>query len=322
VDMVHRTMQRVASSFQCATNRYLGLVTIEVLTFNVPSIVPINVHLGALKRAAVTSFGRTCVQVNVCAYVPFTREVDCIMLVVISRRWKIAGAFCANDTASVPVPSECAVEAAAIEVVCGIPWDMCVRALKVCKARGLGIATMVEVCIQAPHVGAKNSCGIGLVQMSGGTALEGASTLMIATSVPVLPQTSTVDTEDPCSVGLRNVSKVTIVGVAPSLMATACVSVGVVAYKALTLLGLCTGRVDVLVRTRVSVAFILFATAQVVRVLCAILVQAEGVVRIGPVVVAWGAGHATAFSLICAACAIILWETGSIDAEVVDGIIS
>lgn len=142
---------------------------------------------------------------------------------------------------------------------------MCVRASKAGKARGLGIATMVEVCIQAPHVRAKNCCGIGLVQMSGGTVLEGASTLMIAASVSVLRQTSAVDAENPRTVGLRNVSKVTIVGVAPSLMTTACVSVRVVANKALTLLGLCIGRVDVLVRTRVSVAFILFATAQVVR---------------------------------------------------------
>lgn len=117
MDLVVWTMQRVASSLQCAASKYLGIVAIEVLTLNVASIVPINITLWALERAAVTVFGRTCVQVNVCAYVLFAREVDCIMLVPISRRWNIAGAFCTNNTASVQILSECAVEAGAIEVL-------------------------------------------------------------------------------------------------------------------------------------------------------------------------------------------------------------
>jgi len=122
--------------------------------------------------------------------------------------------------------------------------------------------------------------------MSGRAILEQASALSVATSVSVLLGASLVHAKYPSSISFQDIARVGYIGVAPGLMAAACVSVGLVAHETLALQLVCAMLVNELLWARVGVALVLLTTALMERCCCAILVIAEDIVGIGPVLVA------------------------------------
>lgn len=122
--------------------------------------------------------------------------------------------------------------------------------------------------------------------MSGGAILKQASALGVATSVSVLLGACLVHAKDPSSISFQDIVFVGYIGVAPGLMAAACVSVGLIADETLALQLVCAMLVDKFLGARVGVALVLLTTAFMERCCCAILVIAEDIVGIGPVLVA------------------------------------
>lgn len=164
--------------------------------------------------------------------------------------------------------------------------DIELGALIALQACSLGLAASCHICLQAPHVFADDVFGVWLVQMTGRAILKQASALTVATSVSVLLGASLVDAKEPSSISFQDIAFVGYIGVAPGLMAAACVSVGLIANKTLALQLVCAMLVDKFLGARVGVALVLLTTAFMERCCCAILVIAEDIVGIGPVLVA------------------------------------
>lgn len=252
-------------------------------------------------------------QVNACAFAPLTSEIVGIVLVEVARGSNKRVAFRAFVTALVSV-NRTARTTSTVKRLFRVFLDISSGA-DMRAACSLLLTTGVGIGVLAILICAKGDIRVGFVYEIRGTLLRQASSLVIATSVPVLSFTCGVNTLDNLSVTLEHITVIANVAVATRSEVTAGICVSICAHKTLTIKCVSIPFMHMTFRARIRMTLIFLSTARMEVSISAILVRAENVGSIVPVLVTWRTLECVALTFLSATSIPILRQTCAIDTQ-------
>lgn len=182
-------------------------------------------------------------------------------------------------------------------------------------ALSLLLTTCVGIGVRALGICAEGGISIGFVHEILGAHLHQAGSLVSATCVPVLSFTCGVNTLFNLGVAPEHIGVIANVAVATRSEVTTSISVSVCAHKSLTRKFVGIPFVHITFGARVGMAHVFLGTARMKVSVSAILIRAENVGGVVPVLVTWRTLECGAHAFLSAASIIILGQTCAIDAQ-------